>query len=187
MAESTEYVVVGLNATGRTLACLLAVAEDARITLVDDGKVSEKSLADQGYLVVDLGMFKNEAVEATLREVRPRLQIHRSFSMDEQLVERLTSKIDGRTVIFCCEPMSLKARQHLLNRLGMNCQEIYLIGFSDDDSSGVHRIVPSTSYAYSRLEDIPEGKEQNLNQGMRAAAVAFSTHVMSKYPSPAIL
>lgn len=186
MAEKTEYVIMGLNAAGRTLACLLALAEDARITLVDDGKVSDKSL-DQGYLVVDLGMFKTEAVEATLREVKPRLQISRAFSLDQQLMERLASKIDGRTVLFCCEPMSLKARQHLLNSLGRNCQEIYLLGFSEEDTSGVHRVVPSSDYSDSRLEDIPEGKESGLTQGMRAAAVAFSTHVMSKYPSPAIL
>lgn len=179
MSDKTEYVVVGLNSIGRTLAGLLAFGESGTLTLVDDQKVNDKSVP-QGYMAVDLGLHKTDAVEATLRETSSFLDIRKYSRLDGELVDRLVSKISGDTVVFYCETLSSNGRLHAYEDLKNCCKEIYFFGFHEDGSAQFYRATGNMNLQGKHLDKVPDGKE-NCIEGKKAAARAFGMHVREKH------
>lgn len=181
MSNKTEYVVIGLNSIGRTLAGLLAFGEDGIITLVDGDKVSEKSLP-QGYMPVDVGLHKTDAVEATLRETSSFLAInkHTNMAAFNDLRDRLVSKISGDTVVFYCENLSLNGRLNAYEDFKNCCKELYFFGFHPDGTAQFYRAIGGMNLQEKQLNQIPEGRE-NCVEGKKVAARAFGMHVREKH------
>lgn len=186
MSDKQEFVIVGLNSIGRTLAGLLAFGESGKLTLVDEQIVSEKC-KEQGYLVpIDLNMPKTEATISALNESVANLEISEAKRFDEGMIERLTSKISGNTVVFFCEPMSDKARLHMCSSLKNACKAIYFFGFYDDGTAGVYKVIPGNYNLERSLDEIPSGKEV-CAEGKLAAARAYSAHINSSNILPEII
>jgi hypothetical protein len=180
MSDKQEFVIVGLNSIGRTLAGLLAFSEQGKLTLVDDQLVSDRC-KEQGYIIpIDLNLPKPEAVAGALNEAISNLEISKVERFDEALIERLVSKINGNTTLFFCEPMSDKARLHMCTALKNACKAIYFFGFYDDHTAGVFKVVPSAYNLEKDLDGIPTGKEV-CSEGKIAAARAFAAYINSNH------
>jgi len=183
MSDNVEFVVVGLNSIGRTLAGLLSVSNLGPVTLIDDKKVSAKCVAS-GYLEIDVGQYRTDATADAIKEINPKAKINKLMRLDDSAVETLTSKISGNTVMLCCDPMSDKSRLHVCAEMKNACQAIYFFGFNEDDGNcSITRIVPGTYNIEKTLENIPSGKEVP-EEGRLAAAKAFALQVSSSQPVP---
>jgi len=76
MSDTLEFVVVGLNSIGRTLAGLFSVSNLGTVTLIDDKKVSAKCLAS-GYLEIDIGQYRTDATADAIKEINPQEKINK--------------------------------------------------------------------------------------------------------------
>jgi len=176
MSDTVEFVVLGLNSIGRTLAGLLSVSNLGPVTLIDDKKVSAKCVAS-GYLEIDVGQYRTDATADAIKEISPKAKVNKLMRLDESAIEQLTSKISGNTVLLCCDPMSDKSRLHMCAELKNACQAIYFFGFNEDEGScNITRVVPGTHDLEKTLENIPDGKEIP-KEGKFAAAKAFALQV----------
>lgn len=176
MNEQVEFVVVGLNSIGRTLAGLLSVSELGSVTLIDDKKVSAKCVTS-GYLEIDVGQYRTDATADAIREINPKAKISKKMRLDDDALDSLASKINGNTVLLCCDNMSPKARQHLYTEMQNCCQAIYFFGFDDTEGSGqVVRLTTGGYNADKAIEKIPAGRELPV-EGKRLAAKAFAMQV----------
>jgi len=184
MSDTLEFVVVGLNSIGRTLAGLFSVSNLGTVTLIDDKKVSAKCLAS-GYLEIDIGQYRTDATADAIKEINPQAKINKLMRLDESAIQTLTSKISGNTVMLCCDSMSDKSRLHICTEMRNACLAIYFFGFDEDGSDcSITRIVPGNDNLEKTLENIPAGKE-SLEKGRFAAAKAFaSTVFLQKLEDP---
>lgn len=184
MSDNVEFVVVGLNSIGRTMAGLISVSNLGSVTLIDDKKVSAKCVAS-GYLDMDIGHYRTDATADAIEQIS-NAKITKLMRLDNSAVENLTSKISGNTVMLCCDPMSSKSRLHLYAEMKNACQAIYFFGFNEKDGNcSITHIVPGTYNVEKTLENIPSGKEIP-EEGKLAAAKAFALYVSSLQPVPAI-
>ena len=179
MLDKMEFVIVGLNSIGRTLASLLATGVSGKLTLVDDKTVTARSI-EQGYLPIDINMLKVDALEGALREITFGLEVEKLPKLDEVAIDALASKISGNTVLFYCEPISNKSKVHLCKSLRNSCQAIYFFGFRDD---GVVSIFKYKCTSYIQIEDLTAVPEVDYKEvyaeGRLAASTAFALYVSS--------
>lgn len=177
MSQKTEYVVLGLNRTGRALALMLGLGRNNPITLIDDETVTEAHYP-QGYGEVDLNMNKAEAVKATILETaNPKLNITCRTNSDEALKE-LSGKING-CVLFCCKPISNKSKHHIWKTLVESCQGLYFVTYSENGQSEVSTADGYPELAQTYFENMWTGKE-NLEIANTTAARAFFEHLAQK-------
>jgi hypothetical protein len=178
MSDTVEFVVVGLNSIGRTLAGLIAISNLGPVTLIDDKKVSAKCTAS-GYLEIDVGQYRVDATADAIKEISPKAKINKFMRLDNSTIETFTSKINGNTIMLCCDSMSDRSRIHICTEMKNSCQEIYFFGFNEKDGScDITCIVPGIYNLEKILEDIPNGKEVP-EEGKLAAAKVFALQVNS--------
>lgn len=171
MQGNNEVVVVGLNATGRVITTLLAVAGEATLNLIDEEIVSKDSYP-QGYSVVDLGMSKAAAVKEAILEVNKDAKINIFTSIDSAK-EYLGSKLTQVT-LFCCKPISSKAKLHLLKSLDNSCSSMYFCAFEAD---GNYKIAhwPTLDLGNSVVASLGSGVE-NIAKAKTAGVELFVRH-----------
>ena len=176
--ENAEYVIVGLNATGRTLALLLGAAGVDKITLVDNNVVSDTN--QQGYMSFEKGMLKTTAVKDTLGEMCS-TKITTANSISE-IMETLTCNISGNVILIVCDAMTPKSKVHLCNELHSVCKSVFFVGFySDGENSVTHyRNMELESMGLDTVSSLPEGKE-SLREGRIAASRIFGAIVNVDY------
>jgi len=173
MSRKDEYVVIGLNGTGRTLAGMLALSQNGTLILVDDDTVSEANF-DQGYSDIDLGMLKAEAVKAAILEICSNANIKTITNLDVA-IEDLEGKI-GNVIIFCCKPVSNKTRLHIAKTLSNAAQYMYFCAY---DAAGNYDIFSCGNEPTNTeiLNDLPSNKE-NSCMAKSAASAMFVQHMV---------
>jgi len=165
-----EFVVVGLNGTGRTLASLLGAYHKGTVTLMDEDLVTKESFT-QGYSDVDLGLPKVQAVQEAVAELS-KSSTFRQFTDLDSLIEDLTTQL-GNTVVFCCKPMTAKTRAYVSKTLALSCPYLYFCGYDD---TGAYSIQDSQDPKYStQLLDLQSCKENVAKCGL-AAVEMFVRH-----------
>jgi len=175
MAGRDEYVIIGLNGTGRTLAAMLALSQNNKILLVDDDTVSE-TVFEQGYTKIDVGLLKGEAVRDAIKEINSKA-IDNIKVMSEPIeasLEELEAKI-GNLVVFCCKPYSNKTRAHIAKTLNNAAQHVYFCSYDDRGNYEI-LICADGGKDFSAVYDLPNSKE-NPNQYQAAATELFVTHM----------
>lgn len=184
MLDKMEFVIVGLNSIGRTLASLLATGVSGKLTLVDDKTVTARSI-EQGYLPIDMNMLKVDALEGALREITFGLEVEKLSKLDQAAVDVLASKISGNTVLFYCEPISNKSKVHLCKSLRNSCQAIYFFGFRDDGSVSIFKYKCTSYVQIEDLAAVPEVDEKEVyTEGRLAASTAFAMYISSMARNP---
>lgn len=179
MLDKVEFVIVGLNSIGRTLAGLLSTGVAGKLTLVDDKIVTSKSI-EQGYLPIDINMLKVDAIEGALREVTFGLRVEKLLRLDEVAVDILASKISGNTVLFYCDPISNKSKVHLCKTLRNSCQAIYFFGFRGDGSASIFKYKCTSYVQIEDLVAVPEVEDKEVyEEGRLAACTAFAMYISS--------
>lgn len=165
-----EFVVVGLNGTGRTLASLLGAYHQGTVTLMDEDLVTKESF-NQGYSNVDLGLSKVQAVEEAVTEFS-KSSTFRQFTNLDCLLDDLTSQL-GNTVVFCCKPMTAKTRAYVAKTLASSCPYLYFCGY---DATGSYTIQDSRDPDYANnLVELQSCKENVAKCGL-AAVDMFVRH-----------
>lgn len=175
MSQNTNFAVIGLNKTGRTLAIMLGLTKPGTITLIDEDKVNESNYA-QGYSDVDLGMLKTESVRLSILEtINPNtsdIKIKTANNIDAA-IEELENKISN-TVVFCCKPVSNKTKQHIWRSLEASCQGVYFCWYDDDGNYEVHQFgFGDAGYGSGIMEHFGSAKE-NTNKAADAASEMFT-------------
>lgn len=173
MSRKDEYVIIGLNGTGRTLAGMLALSQSGNLILVDDDKVSDANF-EQGYSDIDLGMLKVEAVKAAIGEITDNGNIRTLTNLDVA-IEELEGKI-GNVVVFCCKPMSNKTRLHIAKTLSSAAQYMYFCAY---DAAGNYDIFSCGNEPTNTdvLNELPSSKE-NVCMAKSAASTMFVQHMV---------
>lgn len=173
MVRKNEYVVFGLNGTGRNLAFMLAAQNQGTLILLDDEKATEAHF-DQGYAPIDIGSLKTEAVREAILDTLPRASI-KVFNNLEQTLEILENKI-GNVVFFCCKPVSNKTRLHIVKVLNNAAQHIHFCGY---DASGNYDIFSygNDSAGTDALNKLDSQKE-NVELAGAAAACMFTQQML---------
>jgi hypothetical protein len=183
--DKIEFVIVGMNSIGRSLVGMLAALGTESITLVDDKIVSAGAKSqEQGFGDLDLGMPKTQAVMEAMSEAFYNIKFSQHKLLDEELIQKLSSKIKGNTVLVCCEPMTLGTKQHLCKFLENSCKEIYFTGFTQEGLGNVLKYTcGSHADCGSELDQVSYGKEV-ANIGRTIAAHVFASIVNSWVAPP---
>jgi hypothetical protein len=172
MSQNTNFAVIGLNKTGRTLAIMLGLTKTGTITLIDEDKVNESNYA-QGYSELDLGMLKGEATKAAILEVVNGNANIKTLNSIDVALEELESKITN-TVVFCCKPISNKTKQHIWKSLEASCQGVYFCCYDEDGDYEVHQFgFGDGGYSSAVMEHFGSAKE-NTNKAADAASEMFT-------------
>jgi len=173
MSCRDEYVVIGLNGTGRTLAGMLALGLSGNLILVDDDTVSEANF-EQGYSDIDVGMLKTEAVKAAIGEITYNGNIQIFTNLDIA-IEQLEGKI-GNVVVFCCKPVSNKTRLHISKALSSASQYMYFCAYNDVGNYDIFSC-GNEPVNIDVLNDLPSSKE-NISMAKSAASAMYVQHVV---------
>lgn len=183
--DKIEFVVVGMNSIGRSLVGMLAALGTGTITLVDDKMVSTGAKSqEQGFGNLDSGMPKTQAVMEAMGEAFYNVKFSEHRLLDEELIQELSSKIKGNTVLVCCEPVTPGTKQHLCKSLENSCKEIYFTGFTQEGLGNVFKYTCGSNADYSpELDHVPYGKEV-ASVGRTIAAHVFASIVNSWVAPP---
>ena len=167
--KETTFIVVGLNATGRSLTLMLGALGAKKLILVDDKVVSG---SEQGYMNIDIGLKKTEAVKDTLAEIC-RTEVETHNSVDSELMERLTSIINDNMVVITCEPVGVKTKGHICRNLQTVCKAAIFVGFYEDGEPlvAVHDRSSMQEAPYQNLDTSPTAKESLETSPLAAAQV----------------
>jgi hypothetical protein len=183
MNQKTNFAVIGLNKTGRTLALMLGITKTGTITLIDEDKVNESNYP-QGYSEVDLGMLKTEAVKLSILEtINPKTSDVNIMVVNNinSAIEELENRISN-TVVFCCKPISNKTKQHILRAVEGSCRGVYFCCYDNNGDYEVHQFgFGDEGYGSGVMEQFGSAKE-NTNKAADAASemFAFCTNTLNE-------
>jgi hypothetical protein len=110
----TKISVIGVGAIGRQVALQLAALGARKLQLVDFDVVDESNVTTQGYMRHEVGMSKVDALQRTIRELDPNIDV-------EPIQDRLRPQQSVGDAVFCCVD-SIGARAAIWRSVGPRCE-----------------------------------------------------------------
>ncbi len=158
--SSATVAVCGLGGLGSNISITLARAGIGKLILIDYDKVDISNLHRQQYTVTQIGMYKTDAMHATLRKIAPytELRTHTLRVTAENAIELLK---DANVI---CEAFDdAEAKAMLANTVLAELPEKYLVaasGMAGLGSANLIRTKRITKHFYlcgDEISDVTDG------------------------------